>query len=96
MFHKAIVEKYLTDNNLGKELFCAICKISTGSLALILKDKKIGPLVSKKIYIATKGKLNLNVPYLTSKRYYAPKNPIKTSMGNHKRKKVLLPLDNGV
>ena len=47
--------------------FACFCRVSPETIYRIIRGKKIGPATSRKIFIATKGIVNLNIPYRSKK-----------------------------
>lgn len=66
--YSELIMNYLKEHDVSRDMFSCMCRISSTSMNNLIKGKKPGPLLSKKIFIATKGKLNLNVPYLNKRK----------------------------
>ncbi len=87
------ITNYMEKHNLTREMFECICRISCTSLSKLLNGGTPGPLLSKKIFIATKGQVNLNIPYRKEglNGYSKKKVHRKSSVVRHKRKELILP-----
>ena len=82
-----MIKDYLKIHVLSIEMMACICRISPASIYSILNGRRPGPLISKKIFIATKGKVNLNIPYRTHRLNFNGSKKIysETAMVRHKR-----------
>ncbi len=89
---------YLKKHDLTREMFACICRICSASVSKLLSGSTPGPLLSKKIFIATKGEVNLNIPYRkeVSNDYSKKKVRSKSSMVCDKREEFLLSEQNGI
>jgi hypothetical protein len=76
MDYGTMLRNYLTKENITAGVFAMCAQLCTNSIYSILTNKKPpGPNVSRKIYIATKGEVNFNIPY-KAKKVYTEKLPV--------------------
>lgn len=73
MQHSEMILEYIKIRGLTIPEFACCCRVSPETIKRILKGNRPGPMVSKKIYIATKGEINLNIPYRSKYLYYHEK-----------------------
>lgn len=92
-YYSDMINKYLKDHNISRDMFSCICRISLGIVNLIMKGRTPGPTVSRKIFIATKGELNLNIPYRTKRLKLNGSKKIhsKSAVVSNKRQELILP-----
>ena len=71
---KNTLKAYLERENLSPEQFGLICGVCKKIVYFCLNGIKIGPRTSAKIYLATRGEINFNIPYKrTRKKKTGPK-----------------------
>lgn len=63
-FYSEEVINYMNKHDISRQMFACICRISISSIYYIMLGRIPGPLLSKKIFIGTKGEVNFNIPYL--------------------------------
>ena len=68
------LRNYMERENISAGVFAMCSYLSAVSIYKILNGKKVGPGTSRKILIATKGEVDLNIPY-KSKNYYLKNLP---------------------
>lgn len=66
MSPKDILKNYLEEKNLNPRQFSSLCGISYTSIYFYLRGQNIGPRGCRKIFLGTRGEIDLGVPYKTT------------------------------